>query len=402
MMGALQQSPAPAGLPPIFAALGPAGSIGSDLPSFDQLVAAAPMPGLAEAQAGSALPLAVEAMPAQPVIDTVVAARPAAIAPVAEPETTPAAAPETGAADDDAAAKAATLLLAVAGRIAAPVAAQVGTAVPRDVPAPKPAATTTPAKNDPDGEAEPATVTAEATAPTAPWTPVLAAPTASPVHRPGKPADPAIAGRESDASALPVAAKPRDTAQPATPAADVLLPKAKVADAGPSMTIIFTQPATQAAGTIAEAAPMAPVAERVLDMTSDDAWIDQLARDIAATKSQSGDISFRLMPRHLGRLDVAMRQEDGGVSLKLDTQHEATATVVHAAQGRLVEDLRQQGVRVAGAEVTCTPGETGRQSQQGAGQGRSPAHDSAHLIETAPERAEPRDDERAATRGRFA
>jgi len=402
MMGALQQSPAPAGLPPIFAALGPAGSIGSDLPSFDQLVAAAPMPGLAEAKTAAALPLPVVPLPVVPSPAVVMPAQPIAYAAIAAPPavTPREAEPATGAAHDDAATKAATLLLAAAGQIAAPVAGQV--AAQAATIAPKPAATTTPAKNDPDGEAEPAAVIAEATAPTVAWTPVLAAPTASPVHRPGKPADPAIAGRESDASALPVAAKPRDTAQPATPAADVLLPKAKVADAGPSMTIIFTQPATQAAGTIAEATPMAPVAERVLDMTSDDAWIEQLARDIAATKSQSGDISFRLMPRHLGRLDVAMRQEDGGVSLKLDTQHEATATVVHAAQGRLVEDLRQQGVRVAGAEVTCTPGETGRQSQQGAGQGRGPAHDSAHLIETAPERAEPRDDERAATRGRFA
>src|SRR3546814_19301221 len=75
------------------------------------------------------------------------------------------------------------------------------------------------------------------------------------------------------------------------------------------------------------------------------------------------------MPRHLGRLDVAMTRGDEGVSVRLDTQHEATATIVHAAQGKLVEDLRQQGVRVAGAEVPCTPNETGRQSQ---GQGRAP------------------------------
>jgi flagellar hook-length control protein FliK len=96
-----------------------------------------------------------------------------------------------------------------------------------------------------------------------------------------------------------------------------------------------------------------------------------------------------------------MQMGDEGVSLKLDTQHEATAVIVTAAQTRLVEDLRQQGVRVAGAEVTCTPGETGRQSQQG--QGRGTAQDATHLIETATERAEPRDEDRAADRrGRFA
>src|SRR3546814_13034635 len=102
-------------------------------------------------------------------------------------------------------------------------------------------------------------------------------------------------------------------------------------------------------------------------MDSDGAWIDQLARDIAATKSDSGDISFRLMPRHLGRLDVAMRMEGEGVSLKMDTHHEATAKIVTTAQGRLVEELRQQGVRVAGAEVNCTLGAAGRSEERRAG-----------------------------------
>ncbi|MGV3731153.1 MAG: flagellar hook-length control protein FliK [Sphingopyxis sp.] len=211
---------------------------------------------------------------------------------------------------------------------------------------------------------------------------------------------------------LPDAAAANAPALPRAPGASVAAaplpvdaPVARTADAPPSMTVLFTQPAGLTGLTGAaplDAAVPATIAERVLDMDSDGAWIDQLARDIAATKSDSGDISFRLMPRHLGRLDVAMQMGDEGVSLKMDTQHEATATIVTAAQGRLVDELRQQGVRVAGAEVTHTPGETGRQSQ-GQSQGRAAAPDTAHLIETATERAEPRDEERAANRrGRFA
>ncbi|BBB13752.1 flagellar hook-length control protein FliK [Sphingopyxis sp. FD7] len=193
--------------------------------------------------------------------------------------------------------------------------------------------------------------------------------------------------RDAVMSALPLAADP---------------PVARVAEAAPAMTVLFTQAAALTAAAPLDAAAPAPIAERVLDMDSDGAWIDQLARDIAATKSDSGDISFRLMPRHLGRLDVAMQMGDEGMSLKMDTQHEATATIVTAAQGRLVDELRQQGVRVAGAEVTHTPGETGRQSQ-GQSQGRAATPDTAHLIETATERAEPRDEARAADRrGRFA
>jgi len=188
-------------------------------------------------------------------------------------------------------------------------------------------------------------------------------------------------------SALPLASDP---------------PVARVAEAAPAMTVLFTQAAALTAAAPLDAAAPATIAERVLDMESDGAWIDQLARDIAATKSDSGDISFRLMPRHLGRLDVAMRMEGEGMSLKMDTQHEATATIVTAAQGRLVDELRQQGVRVVGAEVTHTPGETGRQSQ-GQNQGRAATPDTAHLIETATERAEQHDEERAANRrGRFA
>ena len=110
------------------------------------------------------------------------------------------------------------------------------------------------------------------------------------------------------------------------------------------------------------------------------------------------------MPRHLGRLDVAMQMGDEGMSLKMDTHHEATATIVTAAQGRLVEDLRQQGVRVAGSEVSCTPGDGNRQMQgQSQGQGRGAAPDVSHLIETVSERVKARDSEEAADRrGRFA
>ena len=203
--------------------------------------------------------------------------------------------------------------------------------------------------------------------------------------------------RRDDALPMPMAAPKAREAAAALPFLSIDTPVTKTSSEA-SMTVLFSQPATQATA-IAEAAKPAIVAERVLDMTSDDAWIEQLAADIAATKSASNDVSFRLMPRHLGRLDVSMMMGDEGVSLKLDTQHEATATIVNAAQVRLVDDLRQQGVRVAETQVTHTPDQAGRQSQQG--QGRSPAQDAAHLIETATERAAPRearDQERAGNR----
>lgn len=215
-----------------------------------------------------------------------------------------------------------------------------------------------------------------------------------------KPAAPAT----DAAVAVPTAGKARPASLPGPVVAGNEPAAAKPADAAPSMTVQFAQPVTTGAPASANAGAPVTVAERILDLASDGAWIDQLAHDIAATKSDSGDISFRLMPRHLGRLDVAMRMGDEGVALKLDTQHEATATIVTAAQGRLVEDLRQQGVRVSASEVTCTPGDTGRQMQgQSQGQGRSTAQEVSHLIETVTERVKARDPEEAANRrGRFA
>ncbi|MDZ3831835.1 MAG: flagellar hook-length control protein FliK [Sphingopyxis sp.] len=258
----------------------------------------------------------------------------------------------------------------------------------------------------------------QAEAPVTPATPATPAAPDNTVHpekadKPGKVAAASPTAIESSDPETPLAA------QPATPRPNIaggqasaqprIVAEPQVArpaiDNSASMTVLFTQNATSAAAPHAthESGSPAPVADRLLDMSSDDMWIDQLARDIAATKSETGDISFRLMPRHLGRLDVAMTQGEEGVSLKFDTQHETTATIVQAAQGKLVEDLRQQGVRVAGAEVTHTPGDSGRQSQQG--QGRGHAHDPAHLIETAPERANEdkrRDEGGAERRGRFA
>lgn len=397
MMGMLLQTPPSAGVPPALAALGSLAPADGEESDFARLVTAAP--------AQTATPASIEGGLS---IDAI----------IAKPVTKTPTAPVTGKADavpsTDAAA-AANLLLAVASRPA-------GSAPQGEAQTPKPAADASAegATNmNMEGNAQSASPAdgGQAGASVAASSPALAAismpvPTSVPapastisstIPKPAKPADPTIAAREGDTATLPVAAKPRDAGEPAMSAANPFAAKAKTTEAGPSMTILLSQPAAHGTVAIAEAARSVPVAERTLDLASDDTWIEQLAADITATKSQTGDISFRLMPRHLGRLDVALRQGDEGVSLKMDTQHEATATIVTAAQGRLVEDLRQQGVRVAGAEVTCTPGETSRQSQQGQGQGRAAAHDPAHLIETATERAEPRDKERAAERGgRFA
>ncbi|WP_288988918.1 flagellar hook-length control protein FliK [uncultured Sphingopyxis sp.] len=331
-------------------------------------------------------------------------------------DTSPKAAPKRAGPDvpqpdaQDAAAHAASLLAALTGKPAKPAADPAKTGTGRA-----------------DAEATDAAPTADAaatagTTPPAVPLPVNPLPAAAnavapeasaPVaDKPAKAAKPALApaapqGRDAPAAPAVTPAKAESATATPAPAAE---PAAKPirAEGGASMTVLFNQPAAPSATSIGAPAQAAPLAERTLDLTSDDRWIAQLAADIAATKSDKGDLSFRLMPRHLGRLDVAMKLDGDSVSMKLDTQHESTAAIVAAAQPRLVEDLRQQGVRVAGAEVTCTPDQAGRPSLaqgqgQGQNQGRGAAPDASHLIETANDRADARDDDSAANRrGRFA
>lgn len=410
MMNAPALPTAPGTMPPGFAAflanIGQAAPNG-DAVSFDQLLAAAPVPPLAT-ETETDTPAAAVAPPATtikteaaPVAETGPDAAELPVAPASDTATvTVETSPEESAPGaGDAAALAATLLVALSG-------ARPGRA---------------PGMNKPTDADTASDVEHPGGAPAAPaienWTTIVAAflpdtahavePKAAKsetgINTPGAASDKAATDKQGPlpGSLAPALPRTREAIMPALPlAADP--PVARMADGAPAMTVIFTQAAALTAAAPLDTAAAATVAERVLDMDSDGAWIDQLARDIAATKSDGGDISFRLMPRHLGRLDVAMQMGDEGMSLKMDTQHEATATIVTAAQARLVDELRQQGVRVAGAEVTHTPGETGRQSQ-GQSQGRAATPDTAHLIETATDRAEARDEDRAANRrGRFA
>ena len=447
MMASLPQSPAQTGLASILAALGtaaPANDGGAE-GGFEQLLASLPATSALPAAAGTpsaagsfallatvqptAVPtpeaLSTPDLTAQPIPDAPMppavalfglpqpvasapldAALPDQVAPKAQATPTAKTPP---AADTEAAAAAASLLIAVATpiKVATPANEKVAPVAQDEAGAPV------------DGEAAAAPATAAPAAP-APIAAIVEAPVAVAVianatptadkpltGKATKPAAPAATQRPADpALAATAAVKPAEAAAPQPSTAVTIEPRATkpAIDAGASMTVIFAQPDLQGAAPLAEAAKAAPIAERILDTASDDQWIAQLAADIAATKSDKGELSFRLMPHHLGRLDVSMLAGDEGVTLRLDTQHEATATLVQSAQPRLVEDLRQQGVRVAETQVTHTPAETGRQQmQQQQGQGRGPAPDASHLIETAAERHDSETDERTAGhRGRFA
>ncbi len=101
--------------------------------------------------------------------------------------------------------------------------------------------------------------------------------------------------------------------------------------------------------------------EGQLDLVRDTVWLNDLARDIVAAGEGSDRLSFRLMPQHLGRLDVDLTTTRGAVSVSMSASSDEAVRIVAAAQPKLIEELRVQGVRVASTDVTG--GNTQSQSQ---------------------------------------
>jgi flagellar hook-length control protein FliK len=110
--------------------------------------------------------------------------------------------------------------------------------------------------------------------------------------------------------------------------------------------------------------PLRFVVERQLDLARDSRWLDALTRDIVAVADTPDRLSFRLSPPQLGRLDVDLSTSDSGLSVRMNTSTEAAAQIVAAAQPRLIDDLKSQGVRVAEAQVSTGGGQSHGQGQQ--------------------------------------
>lgn len=107
------------------------------------------------------------------------------------------------------------------------------------------------------------------------------------------------------------------------------------------------------------------VADRALDVARGSLWLDQLAGDIAAVQERDRDLSFRLIPAQLGQLDIKIAASDNGMQLNFSTQTDEAARIIGSAQSRLVEDLKAQGVRVAGSEVNAESGQSSFAQQHG-------------------------------------
>ena len=138
------------------------------------------------------------------------------------------------------------------------------------------------------------------------------------------------------------------------------------------------QAAAISAPAVATTDPIRFVVERQLDLARDTRWLDELARDIVSVGERSDRLSFRLMPAQLGRLDVDLSTSDSGLSVRIATTSDAAAQIVTAAQPRLIDELKGQGVRIVGTEVS-----SGGTQSQGQGQQHQQHHSAEHMIEYA-------------------
>lgn len=187
-----------------------------------------------------------------------------------------------------------------------------------------------------------------------------AAPEAERAVEPGKPAPVRIAA----AKPAEVSKAAADPAKPATVRdvpIDIVIP-AVVPTARQTLTDIAAPQAVQSAAAVA-AAPADLVVDRQLDLVRNEQWLGELARDIAETSGDNNRLNFKLMPPQLGRLDVDLSRSHHGLSLTIRTETDSAQAILTAAQPRLVEEMRAQGVKLADTQMFS--GDMRQSSNQG-------------------------------------
>lgn len=118
-----------------------------------------------------------------------------------------------------------------------------------------------------------------------------------------------------------------------------------------------------AASTAIPAAVPNAVDMRQLILNQDREWIGALSRDIASHSSRDNHLQFTLMPESLGQLDVTLTTGKGQVDVRLDASTAAAAQIIVADQARLIEDLRNAGLKLGQFEMTNRQNSNGQQRQ---------------------------------------
>ncbi|MES2290897.1 MAG: flagellar hook-length control protein FliK [Pseudomonadota bacterium] len=187
-----------------------------------------------------------------------------------------------------------------------------------------------------------------------------------------KPADPGMAALFAMAKDMARKAESASTASSVEVSVTMLSDTASDADTTPTFSL---PSATAALHQLASASSTQPVVSadvminRHLDLARGDAWLDTLAKDIAASAGTGDRMRFALQPEHLGKLDVEVSRHDTGVAVHMTTRSEEARAIIAAAQPRLIDELRANGTRVVAADVASqmnaqTNGQSGNASRR--------------------------------------
>ncbi len=169
-------------------------------------------------------------------------------------------------------------------------------------------------------------------------------------------------------------------AKPAAPSkkngrADAVADKAAAIDASATVSVSADPQAQATPDSATVAQPSAGQqlasggADRALDMAKQGAWLDGLARDIAATGDTSSTLRFQAAPTHLGAVQVEIARGLEGAAVTLTASSESSRTALADARPQLIAEARAQGIHIASAQVDVSTDT--RQSNSG---GNQPDH----------------------------
>lgn len=220
-----------------------------------------------------------------------------------------------------------------------------------------------------------------------------ASPTAKPESQPGASAVPL-------AIAAPAPAEPQ--AARIAPAAQVFaaaIQRAAVEDRPATGQPMLAAPPAGTDNTLHAVAATADSRHAALDMKQDN-WPQQMIQRIDALRdaANANDASIRLIPDALGKIDVTLKREGDGVSVRLDAHQPVTRQILADAQPRLTELAEARGIKLSATTggSADTAGQTLSQQQQ-----QQRAHQSA-ATPAAPPRATAEADDTVAADGRIA
>ncbi|MBC6436510.1 hypothetical protein FM036_47580 [Nostoc sp. HG1] len=175
------------------------------------------------------------------------------------------------------------------------------------------------------------------------------APTPSAKSKRGEPAEAGIIALPAQILIVPFkpAERPTDAIAVAAPAAQIFtspFDPAPILQASAEPVAFALPTTTPASGASLQIA-------RNLDLASDLAWLGNLAQEIVSastlTSSDRDTLSFRLLPQVMGQLDVSLSRLADGLQIEMSASTERATQIIAAEQPRLIEELRQSGLKMA-------------------------------------------------------